>query len=490
LDKTIGMHFYIGVPNLGEIIKGEESTNDEVKRAIHRLHTFYTGLIAIAKHFEASIEKFSNGRAHIYCVQKDGEADEDYISRCIKLMIGSLCFVYEVFNNLGKYSQYPKFKAHGGADYGEFYQYEINGMDEFTTIGGVANIAAKIAGASYPKYLNITDVVYAKLPTETKKYFNLLDEEDLEELQKRLKGNPNIYRAIYSDVFTDDEEIKQLLDDVEEECKTVANSLNLSEMEFENANAKINFNYLSRKKNKHIDAGILYADIRGFTKLFNVSGTNLDALAAVLQDIYDVLNQAADENEGVRVQFQGDRIIAVFNSFSKEADLDLVRMFRAALVTKVKISELSEQHKELLAGRKLKIGIGLCYGQFFATRLGKAANKDNHVLGAIAEQGDIAEDRYADDQEIVVNKSFKEHAESLRDESIACSVILSKLSSISTTGYYKTSLTMDEFNEAVEAAIEEATKNSAAKTVAAALTSSTEIVTPRGSERVLKPWGL
>lgn len=490
MDKTIGMHFYIGVPNLGEIIKGEETANDEVKRSIHRIHTYYVGVISITKHFEANIEKFSAGRAHIYCEQKDEESDEDYISRCAKLMIGLVRFVYEVFNGLSKYSQYPKFTAHGGADYGDYYKYDIADMDEFTTIGGVANIAAKIASASPQKYLYITGAVYTKLPNIIKDCFNLLDEEDLKELQERLKGNPNIYRAIYSDIFNDDDEIKQLLADVEEECKVVANSLNLSDMEVEDANAKINFSILSRKKTKHIKAGILYADIRGFTKLFNVSGTNLDDLAVVLQDIYDALNHAATEYDGVRVQFQGDRIIAVFNSFNKEADLDLVRMFRAALVIQEKISELSEQNKELLSGRKIKIGIGLCYGQFFATRLGKATHKDNHVLGVIAEQGDIAEDRYAEDQEIVVNKSFKEQAQSLGDESITCSVIHRKLKSISTTGYYRTLITLDEFNEAVEEAIEEATKNSATKKVAAALTSSIEIMTPRGSERVLKPWGL
>jgi len=488
LEKTTGIHFYIGIPNFDEIIKGEETANDEVKRSIHRLYTYYIGLISIAKYFEASIEKFSGSRAHVYIEQKDEETREDYILRCVKHMVASLRFVYDVFNDLGKYSQYPKFTAHGGADYGDYYKYDIDGLDEFTTIGGVANIAAKIASAAPKKYIYITNDFYIQLSSDLKDCFNLLDENDLQEIQERLKGNPNIYCVKYCDLLTDDQEIEQLLEDVDEECNTVANSLTLSEMEVANATGKINFSILSRKKSKHIEAGILYADIRGFTKLFNVSGTNLDSLAIVLQDIYDGLNQAATEYDGVRVQFQGDRIIAVFNSFKQESDFELVRMFRAALLIKDKISDLNEQHKEHLSGRKLKVGIGLCYGQFFATRLGKATHKDNHVLGAIAEQGDIAEDRYAEDQDVVVNKSFKEQAQSLSNESIACSVIVSKLTAISTTGYYRTSITLKEFNDAVEKAIEEA-KNSAAKEVAVALTSSRGIMTPRGSERVLKPWG-
>lgn len=488
MEKAIGIHFYIGVPNFGEIIKGEETANDEVKRSIHRLHTYYIGLIAVAKYFDASIEKFSGGRAHLYIEQNDEETREDYIVRCMKLMVASVRFVYDAFNDLGKYSQYSKFAAHGGADYGEFYKYDIDDLDEFTTIGGVANIAAKIASAAPKQYIYITHDLYVQLSSELKDCFSLLDEQDLREIQERLKGNPNIYQAKYSDLFSDDSEIEQLVEDAKKECNNVANNMNLSDMQFENANAKINFSILSRKKSKHISAGVLYADIRGFTKLFNVSENNLDSLAIVLQDIYKELNQAVTEHDGVRVQFQGDRIIAVFNSFSSEIDLDLVRMFRAALSIKDKINALNEVHSELLSGKKLKVGIGLCYGQFYATRLGKANHKDNQVLGKITEQGDIAEDRYADDQEIAVNKSFKEQAESYSNDSITCSVILDTLTAVSTTGYYRTSITLDEFNDAVEEAINEAEKESAHK-VAIALTSSREIMTPLGGERVLKPWG-
>lgn len=87
-----------------------------------------------------------------------------------------------------------------------------------------------------------------------------------------------------------------------------------------------------------------------------------------------------------------------------------------------------------------------------------------------------------------MNKSFKEQAESYSNDSITCSVILDTLTAVSTTGYYRTSITLDEFNDAVEEAINEAEKESAHK-VAIALTSSREIMTPLGGERVLKPWG-
>ncbi|MCK9314001.1 MAG: adenylate/guanylate cyclase domain-containing protein, partial [Methanocorpusculum sp.] len=488
VDKSTGSHFYIGVPNFGEIIKGEETAYDEVKRSIHRLHTYYAGIITVANHYGAEIEKFSGGRAHVYIEQKDQETDDDYILRCLKCMIASFRFVYDVFNNLGKYSLYTKFTANGGADYGDFYKYEIVDMNEFTTIGGVANIAAKLAAAAQKKYLYVTDSLYNLITTDLKDDFELLDEQELKEIQERLKGNPRVYRGLYSDLFNDDEDMEQLLDEVSAECNNIANSFNLSDMQVEKAYAKIAFSNLSRKKSKQISAGILYADIRGFTKLFNVSGNNLDDLALVLKDIYDDLNQASAEYGGVRVQFQGDRIVAVFNTFTQENDLHLVRMFRAALLIKKKLNDLNGKHKERLSGKKLKVGIGLCYGQFYATRLGKKTHTDNQVMGKTTDQGDIAEDRYAGDQEIVANKSFKEEAQAHSEESIACSVIINELKAISTTGYYHTSITLDEFDNAIEKATKEAIEQSATKKMAAALTSSKEIITPYGSERVLRPW--
>lgn len=44
MNKSEGIHFYVNIKNLDEIIQGEEEANDEVKRSIHRLHTFFAGI--------------------------------------------------------------------------------------------------------------------------------------------------------------------------------------------------------------------------------------------------------------------------------------------------------------------------------------------------------------------------------------------------------------------------------------------------------------
>ncbi len=485
MDKTKGLHLYINVFNIGDIIKGEESKNEELKRSIHRLHTYFEGITKVANHFDANVEKFTYGRAHIYIEQLDDESDTDFNQRVLDINVALFKFSYDVFNEISKYSSYTKFKFQAGVDYGEFYKHDIDDLDEFTTIGPVANVSAKITNFAGNKTIYITDEARKKLPKDEKEHFKLLDEDKLKEIQEKLKGNPSIYSAAYTDL-TVSEKVTKLMDSLKEECNKTANSLNLSDMTFEDATSKINFSRLSRKKNKQITAGILYGDLRGFTKLFNVSGNNLDNLSLVLKEVYKEFDAAIEEKDGVRVQFQGDRIVAIFNSFTDEPQLDIIRMFEAALILKNKINAISDTYSEELGNKKLKIGIGLCYGEYYATRLGLRSYKDNIVLGFTAAKGDKAEDEHADDQEIAVTKEFKEKVDELKDESDKSQVILNSLTPISTTGYYKTTISQDEFETKVA---EQEEINKVADYASVNILTASRVAAIDGIERTVRPHG-
>lgn len=485
MEKTNGLHLYVDVLNMEEIIRGEEEANDELKRSIHRLHTYYTGLTKAVKHFGGDIEKFTVGRAHIFIEQLEEEDDETFYMRVLDLVVACFSYCYDVFNEIGKYSQYTKFKLRAGLDCGEFYKYEITAMDEFTTIGGVANIAAKLTGYAGNKKIYLTYDARQKLPKEERDKFGLLDSDELAEIQARLKGNPVIYSAEYTSLSKSDKVIK-LMETLEEECDEVANQINLSEMKFEDSRSKIDFGRLSRTKNKQIEAGIFYADIRGFTKLFNVSGNNLDNLSVVLEKIYEEMNEATNGQDGVRVQFQGDRIVAVFNTFNGEEKFDVVRMFEAALILKDKIAEVNTLYNGYLGGKEVKIGIGLCHGEYYATRLGRRNYMDNIVLGSTANKGSIAEDRYADDGEIAVAKGFKERIYSLKDDSLECQVIADCLSAINSTGYYKTSIDYQDYLAKIE---EQKQENEKAKLLSIGILKATGTEALYGKERNIRPYG-
>jgi class 3 adenylate cyclase len=480
MEKVCGVHIYFNVVNLNEIIKGEEEANDEVKRGIHRLHTYFAGLSDVVNHFGGEIEKFSSGRAHIYLAYDDN--DEEFWLKVVKTVVAGFRFCYEVFNNLGKYSQYTGFSVQAGADFGDFYTYDITNLDEFTTIGGVANVAAKITSFAAKRNVLVTQDFYKKLPSETKKAFEQLEEQELKEIQEKLKGNPLIYLGAYSDLLDDQQEIDDLLESTRQHCEEIANGLNLKDMQFEDARTKIDFSRLSRNKNKHITAGLLFADLRGFTKLFNVSGSNLDDLAEVLAAVYSGFDEIVTNYGGVRVQFQGDRIVAVFNTYTSENELALIRMFEASLKIKDKIKEISDLYSEKLGGKKLKVGVGLCWGDYYATRLGVKKNKDNLVLGSTVTKGDTAEDKYAEDNEVAVTKEYKDAVSAESKNYAKCQAIEGFLQAINTTGYYKTAISYDDYNQKVESI-----RSQVEKIAVAALKAST-VSAPFRKESSIRPW--
>lgn len=450
MEKTSGFHLYVNVKNMDTIIKGDEEKNDDLKRSIHRLHTYFCGLTKAVKKYDGIIEKFTNGRCHIFAEQGENETDGKYKERINDLLVATMYFTDEIFNGIPKYNSYENFKIQAGMDFGDFYKYDIDGMDEFTTIGAVANVAAKLTGFCPTSEIYITADARNKLDSRDKELFTQLDKDKEAEIQEVLKGSPSIYHAKYKALVKRDL-VESFLETLKDDTSTFANSVNLTEIEFEEARTKIDFSRLSLKKNKQITAGLLFADIRGFTKLFNISGNNLDALTTVLSSIYENLNKAVETQEGVRVQFQGDRIVAVFNKITGQSKDEVIRLFEAALAIKDCVSKINEEYEGELNGKTIKIGIGLSYGEYYATSLGTRNYKDRLVLGATAMAGDIAEDRYAMDGDIVLSQEYQKRIKKIADDGcIEGIVIVDDSKAISKTGFYKTSMNQATYEKEKE----------------------------------------
>ena len=43
MEKTKGVHFYVNIKNLIDIMNDEEITDDDLKRTLHRLQTYFVG---------------------------------------------------------------------------------------------------------------------------------------------------------------------------------------------------------------------------------------------------------------------------------------------------------------------------------------------------------------------------------------------------------------------------------------------------------------
>lgn len=453
MDKKTGVHFYISVKNLDEIIKKEESIDDDLKRTLHRLQTYFVGLTKLISDSGAKVEKYTAGRAHIvFEINKDDKVDDSIVETICS------CFIYvnEIFNSLSKYSQYNKFSVHAGVDYGDYYDYEIE--EEITSIGSVANISAKIQSYAAKNYLYATKKFIEKLDNSISDKFSRLDNTEYKDLYDKVKIK-NIYEVKYSDIFDNDknEELLKKLEDVKEKVEDESKKINLKDIKFEDVVKKISFDNLSlRGKNKRIsDAAIICADIRGFTKLFTVSDSNLDDLKEVMQEIYSIMGSVVDEFNGTLIQYQGDRLVAIYHDYDSEKDY-IIRVLEAALTLKDKIIELAkdEEIKKKLNNKEISIGIGCSIGKVIATRLGRYGSKDNMILGEAYKYANKSEDEYADKKEVVIYKTLKEKIESIADdndnENIKYEVLKENFSSISTTGYYVTNITLVDYENRIQ----------------------------------------
>ncbi|SCY87617.1 adenylate/guanylate cyclase domain-containing protein [Alkaliphilus peptidifermentans] len=457
MNKIKGIHFYVNVLNMMSIIKEEQEKDEDLKRTIHRLQTYFCGFSKLLSIFGATLEKYTGARGHVV-FEVDEDDIKDEITKVFKTIVA--CFIYnnEIFNTISKYSQYnyTDFKVHAGMDYGSFAWYEIDEFketEEQTTIGAVANNSAKIQTYAGKNMIYIMDRLYKKLPLDIKERFNELTEEEMEELSGKIKDS-KIYKVEYSEIFDVDtmEEIREELKTVETRVNDEANKLKIGEISFSGATKRINFSKVSINNNKKFDGGVLCADIRGFTKLFHKTDGNLDDLSDVIKEIYSIMGETTEEDDGVKVQYQGDRIVAIFHDFQDSTDYR-IRMLRCAFNINEKIQELAQRFdiQEKLKQNNISVGIGCAIGNIIATRLGSNGNKDNIILSYSSTTADKCEDRYADSNEVVICKTLHDEivAEVANSSSNEYEVLKEAFVAIATTGYYTSSLLLTEFVEKV-----------------------------------------
>lgn len=458
MEKIKGIHLFFNIKNMTSIIKDEAEKDDDLKRTIHRLHTFFYGLTKLINKKGCKIEKYTGGRAHVLIPVNDEKDIPEQMVEALKIMAACFVFNNEIFNSIGKYSQYgyPDFRVHVGMDYGDYVEYEIDdGVNELelTTIGSVANNAAKIQSFARVDNVYILDRLYNELPEAKKEIFEELSEDEMEELKPKIKSS-KVYKAKYTQIFNE-EELEAILGEMEEIKEAVndeANELNISEMSFEEANTKLDFSRLSRKVNKKTLGGVLCADIQGFTKLFHKSDGNLEDLVYVLEKIYDIMGETVNEQSGTKVQYQGDRIVAVYNNY-KDAEDYRLRMLRTGmkLIEEIRILNDDPDISEKLGSNTLRIGVGCSIGQVIATRLGMKKNKDNLILSEAAENADKCEENYAENNTVVIDKHFYDEIKDEADKgSIEYEVLRDEFTAISTSGYYELSLSLTEFEAKVE----------------------------------------
>ena len=467
MHKKFGIHFYINIDNLEQILIIDENKNDELKHSFHQLDTFIASIERFSETFleDCVVEKFTTSRLHIYYrveCDDDGEPKEVSIKNAIVRIFQIICFsrcLVEKLKSLGKYKNASKFKIGVGVDIGNFVEFEFKDdeLTELTTIGSPANRAAKLQSVIANDKDNdiliskaFFDVVQKCIPEIASKFFGRGD------LSSKI-----VVKAYYYDLTAYGGSIKEIeevialysswnkrknagLDFAEQK----ANQTNYGDIDFTSARKPIDFNTLSLRAPKVVEGAMFYSDIRGFTNKVDMS--KLQEAERFTKTVLEMMYDCEQADAGVHIQFQGDRDSVVFYNHS-----DMSKNYAvSAVVAGMKMLDGIDNINKSRNTDKINIGIGIALGNIFLSRLGLKNGKFNIALGQTVRDADEAEDEKAGTRkegqlsEIAITSEVFQYISSLAKDNILAKNIINNFTPFSDSQeFYVTSTRYSQLSQ-------------------------------------------
>jgi class 3 adenylate cyclase len=385
--EIFGAHLYCDVSNFANLASAATDNKDEMRRLIQGVHLYQrevTRIVEGVDMFDAVRVHFQGPKLHALLFRPI-DAGETLASRAVLLAVVMRDFTLSVFN-----PAFPKlgnFCVASGSDMGDVIgtQNGVKGERELLFLGRPANYAAKIVGCLGTHRL--TEAIYDRLPKSLQTVCERVADDD---------------RGLY--------ELKELTsDEVEKLCgefdilwdrQASAERLEadrimfpLSDIDICDADVLIDMDSLSIRHNKRIHAASVFADLAGFTAYIDGADTAqkkqeaLRVLHIVRKEFTRVMT---DDFNGVRVQFQGDRIQGFYH-LPKDANC---RVIRKAVDAAAGVQSSMTVIKECVPEAKnLSVAIGADYGLTLASKLGTRGARDRICLGDAVEQAAKIEER-------------------------------------------------------------------------------------------------
>lgn len=377
-----GIHFYINIVNLNDVVEAEEAHTGEVKHAIHALDTFFSSIEAYGKrHYTGAfvIEKITGSRLHMY-------VESERIPEAFEIVSAVSQFAYRLTTHLSeeirKYKTLLPFRLQIGACFGGFYEFEFKreNADELTTIGYAANFAAKLQGLAQPMRICVSEKVYEDMSADQQIAFTKMKTTAIRKYDQDCYYEAFISRLIVKYSFRKDLEY----------ASQIAARVNLGDMQFRDATQQISYRNLSKKEGKKLKGIPLFADVRGFTAQFDAEDSNLEEMAVKTQNILTTMYDIVENCHGTHVQFQGDREMAVFHDYpSYSCAVD-------AVIAGLRIIDGVKNYQ-------VSVGVGQAYGKLFAAKIGARGEKDSILLGRTVTEADKNEDERAGENQLVIS---------------------------------------------------------------------------------------
>ena len=406
-----GLHFYINIKNFDSLVATDEKDGD-MSHMFHFLNTFLTSLERyIRDNFNTDkviIEKLTGSRLHIVVYGECTGAFGYFLN------ITSFAFkLAKYVISLPKYKTFSKVSLQVGADYGTFHDFVFkdNDFEEYTSIGYPANFACKLQSLANEGEIIISKRIYDNIPSLNSTFISKLDSTRQSYIYQKYPGVGNTAYSVSSALrnsFYENLNKHLLFESIDNKSRNydkyfelanrIANKTDFKDMDTIEP-YKMNFENWNIKQSARTNAAVVFADVRGFTKMFDSNGSNLSLMSSITQNILSSMYGKCSECHGVHVQFQGDR---EFVFFPEREILNSV------------IFGLKLKHAISLIGNGIEIGVGINFGKVYATQIGLDSEDDNFVkqnilIGNTIKEADKLEDSCALAGEITISNEVYNH---------------------------------------------------------------------------------
>lgn len=377
--EIFGAHVYVTVSNFARLAS-EHTETERYRRLIQAVHVYQrevnrivedqNGVDGLAIHFQGQ-------KLHALLYRPIDNA-RVLATRATLLQLILRDFVKEVFNPA--FPTFDNFSISGGADIGSVVGTKngTRGDRELLFLGNPANYAAKIISGI--GILRITKAVFDGLPKLLQEVCSPVGDGAVYRLSPLTSGELDTILADLRDesaalaVVWNREASRERVD---ADKKAVP----LKDIEYSGAKELIDVDSLSVRNNKRVAAASVFADVSGFTKYISAATTPelqrtaLRVFHAVRREMSCVIR---DDYPGVRVQYQGDRVQAIYHMPPD----DLATSVDDAVTAGAAIQSSLAVIQEVLADAAgVSMAVGVDYGTTLVTKLGTRGQRDRICIG-------------------------------------------------------------------------------------------------------------
>lgn len=405
--EIYGAHVYVEVSNFTRLASDEIYSKENYKRLIRSLHIYQREVSRIVERdemFDGIRVHFQGSKLHalFYRPIDDGER---LASRAVLLQLVLRDFVGNVFNP--SFPDYEPFAIAVGTDVGDVIGTKngSRGDRELLFLGSPANQAAKIVSSS--NRYRLTDNIYDALPDDLKEVCAEV-EKDLYRIKPVSQEDLDEMLLARGITWNREESAKRIKEDREK--------FPLKDISYGSAKELINLDSLSIHNNKRVLAASVFADVSGFTAYIDEAETEAERKEA-LRVFHAIRKELATvvraDYDGLRVQFQGDRVQALLHLPEDEEDEIVAEAVHTAAGLQ---SSMERTIKAVLPeAEKLELAVGVDVGTTLASKLGTRGHRDRVCVGVAVENAANLEECSEGGRIAITSRAYKALQEDLSE---------------------------------------------------------------------------